>query len=180
MAPYARAVASLNLVLPMLGAAAITLATQLRIDLAFTPVPITAQTFAVILWGMLFGARHGALAAITYLSAGAVGAPVFAGFTSLTALWGPTSGYLLGFIPGAFLAGTLAQRSFAQTIHGSILTAFIAHIPILVIGAAVMSLFTGSAQSWALGIAPFLPGDIVKSIAASVIFLSLQRLKRGA
>ena len=91
----------LTYLLPVFGALAITLATQVRVDLPFTPVPITGQTFVVVLWGLIFGWRQGALAASTYLAAGALGAPVFAGFTSLTAFWGPTSGYLLGFVPAA-------------------------------------------------------------------------------
>jgi len=168
-----------TILMPLAGAVAITLASQVRIDLPGTPVPITGQTFAVLVWGLLFGGRQGFLAAATYLCAGAMGAPVFAGFTSLPALWGPTAGYLLGFLPGAWLAGTVAGSRSASFLR---LTAagLIGHIPILLIGALVMQTFTGWQFTLTMGVVPFLLGDILKSMAAAAVVVGVRKANRGA
>lgn len=166
--------------LPLVGIAFITLVSQLKIDLAFTPVPITGQTFAVILWGMLFGKRQGVLAATGYLTAGAAGLPVFAGFATLPALWGPTSGYLVGFIPGAWLAGWLAERTPSRHVVTGTLIGIVAHVPILLCGALVMSSFVGMSQILALAIAPFLIGDVIKSVVAGTIYATSARIRNGA
>lgn len=164
----------LTYLLPVFGALAITLATQVRVDLPFTPVPITGQTFAVILWGLLFGARQGALAAAAYLTAGALGAPVFAGFASLTAFWGPTSGYLLGFVPAAALAGWLREQGWTRSVVATTLAGLIASAPIFVLGTPVLAVFVGWENVMMMGVAPFLIGDVVKSVFAAVIVRSLE------
>lgn len=155
--------------LPLVGALAIALASQVKFDLGFTPVPITGQTFAVLLWGMVFGSRQGASAAITYLVAGALGMPVFAGFSSLPALWGPTSGYLLGFVPGAWLAGYLTERVRKPNPLLGAAIAFIAHIPILLVGSLGMLAFVGWSNLLSLAVLPFVVGDVIKSIAAGIV-----------
>jgi biotin transport system substrate-specific component len=161
---------ALRIALPLIGGIAITLASQLRVDLAFTPVPITGQTFAVILWGMLFGARQGAAAAATYLCAGALGLPVFAGFTSLTALWGPTAGYLVGFLPAAWIAGLFADRGLAKSFFGALVAAFTASLPIFILGTPVLALFVGWESVLMMGVVPFLVGNVIKSVlVASVV-----------
>lgn len=170
----------LSVLLPFIGACTIALCSQLRIDLGFTPVPITGQTFAVVLWGMMFGRVQGALAACTYLLAGVAGLPVFAGFTSITALWGPTSGYLLGFIPGAWLAGLLSERVGTSNVVANILVSLAAHTPILLVGALVMWSFVGISQLFALAIAPFLLGDVIKSVAAAIVTSGVRKVRHGA
>lgn len=165
----------LSMVMPFIGAAAITLATQVRVDLPFTPVPITGQTFVVVLWGLLFGMRQGALAAAAYLGAGALGAPVFAGFTSLTALWGPTSGYLLGFVPAAALAGWLRDRGWTRTVYTAFAAAVVASAPIFLLGTPVLAAFVGWNNVVMMGIVPFLVGDVVKSALAAIVVRSVER-----
>lgn len=157
------------------GALAIMAASQIAIPLPFTPVPITLQTFAVVTFAMLAGRRHGVNAVIAYLLAGALGAPVFSGFSSLTALWGPTSGYLLGFIPAAFVAGSLADRGMTRSYPGAVMSALAANTLIVLCGALVLSAFVGFSNIWALGVVPFLAGDVIKSIAAGSIARAAHR-----
>lgn len=162
-----------------LGAVLIAAMTQVRIPLPFTPVPITGQTFAVILWALVAGRTIGAASVGTYLMAGALGAPVFSGFASITALWGPTSGYLLGFLPAAFVAGMIAETitSPSTILRASqyALTTCLAIVIIHVCGATVLATFVGSGNVWSMGIAPFLVADVVKTVAITSILMSVRR-----
>lgn len=162
-----------HLALVVGGAIAIALTAQISVHLPFTPVPITGQTFGVAVVALLLGRVRGLLAVLTYLSAGALGAPVFADFSSITALWGPTSGYLLGFIPAAFVAGTMADKALTTSWSGALLASFAAQTLILLVGAAVLISFVGINNVWAMGVAPFLLGDVVKSVAATLVVKSL-------
>ncbi len=146
------------------GALVIALLTQVRIPLPFTPVPITGQTFAVILWPLLFGRTIGLSSIGIYLAAGALGLPVFAGLESLTALWGPTSGYLMGFVAAGFLVGGLRDRGITATISGTLLAIVSAVTIILACGALVLGIFVGYENVWVMGIAPFLLGDVIKTV----------------
>ena len=165
----------LSYLLPVVGVLAITLATQVHFELPFTPVPITGQTFVIVLWGLLFGMRQGALAASAYLVAGALGAPVFAGFTSLTDLWIPTSGYLLGFVPAAALAGWLKDRGWTHSLVPTIMAALIASIPIFLLGTPILAVFVGWENVIMLGVVPFLIGDIVKSVFAAIVVRLMEK-----
>ncbi len=89
---------------------------QLEVRFPFTPVPLTGQTFGVLLAGLLLGSRAGAAAVALYLLEGTLGLPFFAGGAGGAAmLAGPTGGYLLGFLPAAWLAGRLAERGWDRT-----------------------------------------------------------------
>ncbi|MBI2793432.1 MAG: biotin transporter BioY [Ignavibacteria bacterium] len=166
---------SATLILSMSGTLAIVLCSQIRVDLPFTPVPITGQTFAVVLWGLLFGPRAGVGAVLMYLSAGALGMPVFAGFASLPALWGPTAGYLIGFIPAAWLAGVLRDSGWTQTFIWSTVSAFAASVPILILGTVVLSVFVGIENALMMGVIPFVVGDLVKSVIAAGIATAVKK-----
>jgi len=169
-------VTPLQFVMPLIGATVITLAAQVRIDLPFTPVPITGQTFAVVVWGLLFGSRQGALASAAYLMAGALGAPVFAGFTSLTALWGPTAGFLLGFVPAAWVAGGLRERGWTHHPIATFGAAMIASLPIFLLGVPVLASFVGWDNIMVMGVYPFVAGDVIKSgLAALTVYLFNKR-----
>jgi biotin transport system substrate-specific component len=159
----------MNVLLTLTGAVTITAASQLSFHLPFTPVPITGQTFAVILWGMLFGARQGASAAATYLAAGLFGLPVFADFTAMTAFAGPTSGYLLGFVPAAWLAGFLRDAGWTRSYVSAFIASLLASLPIFILGTAVLTAFVGIEQIWMMGVVPFLIGDVIKSALAALI-----------
>ncbi len=89
----------------------------MAIQLPFSPVPITGQTMAVLLVGALLGSRRGALAVLAYIAEGLAGLPVFAGGAAgLARLFGPTGGYLVGFVAAAFLVGWLAERGWIDAL----------------------------------------------------------------
>src|SRR3954449_8025585 len=93
------------------GTALVSVAAQVSIELPFTPVPLTGQTFAVVLVGASLGAARGVGSMLLYLAAGLVGLPVFQdGSHGWNVLDGPTGGYLFGFVLAAALTGLLAER----------------------------------------------------------------------
>ncbi|MDX1449271.1 MAG: biotin transporter BioY [Acidimicrobiia bacterium] len=158
------------------------LAAQIRIPLGFTPVPITGQTFAVLLAGAALGARLGAGSQLIYLAAGAVGLPVFTGGGSgVEYFTGATAGYLVGFVLAAALVGRLAERGQDRKVNTAI-TAFLAGSAIIYACGAVglmitadMDLTTAIAQ----GVTPFVFGDVLKATAAGML-LPLAWKLRGA
>jgi biotin transport system substrate-specific component len=113
----------MKLVMALVGAALIGLAAQIKIPLPWTPVPITGQTFAVLLAGVLWGAQGGALTTTVYLLLGGIGIPWFAGAAGGAAYFaGPTAGYLIGFIPAAYCTGLLYNRfAWARQLPGLVL-----------------------------------------------------------
>ena len=117
--------------------AAITaLTARVTIHLPFTPVPITLQTLAVLLSGLVLGSRGGALAQLTYLGLIATGLPLDANALGAAAFFGPTAGYLLGFVPAAFVAGWLAERFATRNWWGNF-SAAVAGVLVLVAVARV-------------------------------------------
>src|SRR5687768_13758188 len=94
------------------------LALSAQIVVQKVPVPITGQTFAVLLVGALLGSRRGGLSLLTYLLEGAAGLPFFAGGTGgIAKLTGPTGGYLIGFMVAAFAVGLLAERGWDRRVE---------------------------------------------------------------
>jgi len=114
MRPESRALARLyDLGLVLSASAFIAVSAHLTVRLPFSPVPVTGQTFAVLLTGALLGRQRGAAAVLAYLAEGLAGLPVFAGgMSGLAYLLGPTGGYLLGFVAAAYLTGALAERGW--------------------------------------------------------------------
>jgi len=147
------------------------IAAQIRIPLPFTPVPITMQTLVVTLAGALIGWKKGALSQLLYVVWGAFGAPLFAGGAfGLAVLAGPTGGYLYGFIAGAMLSGLLTPTKPSYLMAWG--TQFIASLPILFFGWLHLTLFVGNdpANAFALGVAPFILGDLMKvTISAGLV-----------
>jgi biotin transport system substrate-specific component len=149
-------------------AVATAVGAQVRIPLPFTPVPITLQTFVVMLGGAVLGPGWGAFSIGLYIAAGAFGAPVFSGGgAGLTHLTGATAGYLYALPLAAYLAGWLTSGSPGRLrLYGALL---LAGFLILGLGTLWLGLLferdLGTAA--ALGFWPFLPGDIVKTVAAA-------------
>jgi biotin transport system substrate-specific component len=140
---------------------------QIRFRFPFTTVPLTGQTFAVLLSGAVLGSRRGFASQILYLSAGASGLPVFAGDTySAGYLLGPTGGYLLSFPLAAFLIGTLVELGASRRVWRLALSLILCDALILVSGAYWLSHFFGYSfqQTVLLGFYPFLIGDILKIV----------------
>lgn len=148
-----------------------------RIPLPFTPVPITLQTFFVLLSGAVLGARTGALTQVLYLALGAAGAPIFAGAAGgLGALFGPTGGYLLGFGAAAVVTGAAARHA-GDSPAKMLLLFCVAAMLILACGTfwlkSVLGLTAG--EAFRLGAAPFIAGDLFKAALASAVYMRLAR-----
>jgi biotin transport system substrate-specific component len=171
-APQAVRTAVLCYDLPLvLGASCmIALAAQVAIRLPFTPVPITGQTLALVLLAAALGRVRAAAAALCYLAEGAAGLPVFAGGAAgAHALAGPTGGYLVGFVPAAWLVGALAERGFDRHPATTAIAMLIGNAVVLVCGAAWLAVFVGPERALALGVVPFLIGDVVKAAFAAAL-----------
>jgi biotin transport system substrate-specific component len=146
------------------------------IPLPFSPVPVTAQTFFVLLAGLLLGARWGATAMVTYLIIGAAGFPVFSGGTGgIGILFGPTGGYLIGFVFSALVAGYIAQRAVGRAPKYRrglfILAAIVGSAVIYVAGVSWLALaadFTLT-EAVVVGLLPFVLGDVVKAAVAVLV-----------
>jgi biotin transport system substrate-specific component len=178
----AEASLSYDLVLVLWGSALIALSAWIAVPLPFSPVPVTGQTFAVLLVGSALGARRGAAAAVAYLAEGVSGLPVFAGGAAGPHVFlGPTGGYLVGFVLGAWLAGVLAERGFDRRPITTVLSMALGNIAILVPGLLWLARFVGGSRVLELGLYPFLPGDVVKiALAAAVLPLGWKFLARGS
>jgi biotin transport system substrate-specific component len=161
--------------------AAIAAAARLAVPVPGSGVPQSAQTLAVVLAGAWLGARDGGLALITYLAAGAAGLPVFAdGADGPSHLYGPTAGYLFGFVIGAWAIGRAADRgALARPLVG--FAVFLAaHTLILILGGAWLSRSIGLAAAVREGVAPFLIGAVTKSaLAAGIVALIGARRRTG-
>lgn len=160
-------------ILLVVAAAALTaLAAQWRIYLPFTPVPITGQTFAVLLTGAALGWKLGAAGQLLYLAVGALGAPVFTdGSGGIEVLTGATGGYLIGFVFAAGLVGWMAEHRQDRTFS-TMFTAFILGSAVIyafgVVGLMVSADMTLAAAVEA-GVVPFLLGDLIKAAAAGIL-----------
>ncbi len=159
-----------------LMAAVTAVAAQITIPLPFSPVPFTMQVLAVLLSGMLLGARNGALSQIVYVLVGAVGAPVFAGFSGgLGVILGPTGGYLLSYPLAAALAGLAAGAAVRASRRRALVACFMwgcAGLAVIyAVGAAWLSAVAGLPPLAALaqGVLPFVPLDLVKTALSAAV-----------
>lgn len=143
-----------------------------QVVVPFYPVPVTAQTFAVLLTGALLGSRLGALAMILYLAEGAAGLPFFqAGHGGLVYLiTSPTAGYLFSYPAAAFVVGALAERGWDRRYVSAVAAMTLGSILILACGWAWLARIGGPAWAFGYGVAPFLIGDAIKiALAAGVL-----------
>jgi len=148
--------------------ASAALAVSARIKFPLLPVPVTAQTLAVLLAGALLGPRRGTLSVLNYLAIGAMGAPVFAMGAGLPYMMGPTGGYLVGFIPAAWLAGVLVPR-WANRPGGLLAALAIPTAVIFAFGLAWLSVFVPTSRLLMAGLIPFLPGAVLKIAVAALV-----------
>lgn len=146
------------------------------IEVPLWPVPMTMQTWAVLMVGALCGWRLGVAALLLYLVQGALGLPVFAGGRAgLAVLTGPTGGYLAAFPLAAGLAGVLADRG--RAVGAATLTAgfLLGHGLILAAGALWLATIVGPERAVTGGVMPFLTGAAVKSVLATATVLAVRR-----
>lgn len=152
------------------GSLFIALSARVALHLPFSPVPITGQTFAVLLTGALLGSRRGALSLLAYLAEGLAGLPVFsAGRAGLAHLLGPTGGYLLGFVAAAWLTGRLAERGWDRRPLTAALAMLAGNVALYLPGLAWLAAFVGPAKAPALGLYPFIVGDLLKIALATAL-----------
>ncbi len=159
-----------DLILIMFGALFIAALAQVKIHLPFTPVPLTGQTFAVLLIAAVLGSKRGAGAMFFYIALGAFGLPIFAGGASGVAyLSGATLGYLIGFVIAAYVVGLLAERGLERSVRTSVIPFLAGTIIIYICGVSWLTIVLGSfSQALAAGFIPFVVGDVVKLVAAAL------------
>lgn len=180
---YSRRIAAgtVQKLLLALGMAVITgLAAQLRVQLPWSPVPITAQTFAVLLAGILLGGTWGGVSMAIYIVLGVIGVPWFTGWgAGFMHLAGPTGGYIWGFILAALFIGYVTDHS---TKTRRLLPLFILMLVanfVLIYGAGLTQLYvwlnfvkgsaTGLTDVLYMGLLPFIAGDVTKAVMAATL-----------
>lgn len=161
-----------DLALILSGAVLTAYAAQMVIPM--WPVPITAQTLAVLLVGSVLGATRGAVSLIAYFSMGALGLPVFSAATSLS--FGPTFGYLIGFVAAASVVGWLSERGWHKSVSGVLGSFAIANAIIYLFGLPWLAFILGNlgvandiAAVATAGLLPFIVGDVLKMMLAAAL-----------
>jgi biotin transport system substrate-specific component len=155
-----------DLTLVLLASFVICLSGHICIPLWFTPVPIATQNATVFLVAALLGSRRGAAAIFAFLAQGALGLPVFSnanGAAGLGYLMGSTGGYLIGYLIAGFVVGYIAEKR--RTIASAVGALAAGNAIVYFCGASYLAAFVGLNKAFALGIAPFIIGDLVKSLA---------------
>ncbi len=146
------------------------------------PVPITGQTFAVLLTGALLGSRLGAAAVIAYLIEGAVGLPFFAGGgAGIVRFLGPTGGYLVAFPAAAFITGAFAEHGWDKRYLTAVAAMAIGSLVIFLGGWAWYAVLTNTppVAAFKLAVLPFLLGDVIKiALGAAVLPTGWALLKK--
>jgi biotin transport system substrate-specific component len=146
------------------------------------PIPITGQTFAVLLTGMLLGSRLGAAAVIAYLIEGAIGLPFFAGGgAGLVRFLGPTAGYLVAFPAAAFIVGAFAEHGWDKRYETAVAAMAIGSAIIFLGGWAWFAILTNTSPvaAFKLAVMPFLLGDVIKiALGAAVLPTGWALLKK--
>lgn len=172
-----------TIVLVTTGALITALASQIRIPLGFTPVPISLATFAAALVGGALGARRGAASMGLFLVGGLVGLPFFAGASGgWTHISGATGGYLICYPLMAAIVGYSAQRGRDRNVGTFIAAVLVANLVLYTVGALWLArvvgvpVFGSEGSAFSMGIRPFLVGDLVKMAAAGVLFPVTWRL----
>ena len=152
------------------GAAFVGLTAQVVVPLPFSPVPLSLQTFSVLLVGAVLGSRRGVASMALYLLAGTAGVPWFAQQHSGWAF--ASFGYVVGFVIAAYLVGRLAERGADRTVLRTVGLMVLGNLAIYAVGVPGLMLFTGMGLGRALllGVVPFLIGDALKiALAAGLL-----------
>lgn len=166
-----------EIVLSALFTALIIISGYISIQVPFSPVPITGQTLAIMIIGMLLSVRMVSFSVGTYILLGAIGLPVFSGFRGgLSVLVGPTGGYIIGFLVGAIVISLL--KGDGKSLPRMVLAGFVGGILVIhLMGASWLGFqlqrsFTEAAM---LGSIPYLIGDALKLALASILAVELNK-----
>lgn len=164
-----------EMVLASLFTALITIAGFIAIPLPFSPVPLTGQTFAIMLVGMLFSTKLVLMSTGTYVLLGAIGLPVFSGFRGgLSVLLGPSGGYIVGFIIGAVVISLL--KGNGENLYRLLFAGFVGGIIVIhTLGVPwlAMQLSMGIKEAALIGSIPYLIGDGIKLVLAAILAVQL-------
>ena len=145
------------------------LSAQIRIVIPISPVPITGQTFVVLLAGLVLGSTFGAVSMLMYLFIGMSGLPFFsAGVAGLAILKSPTIGYIIGFFLAAYAIGQFANRPIIGILFGSLI------IYSCGVAGLILILNTSLQNAITIGVVPFLIGDFIKSFMAIALAYKLK------
>lgn len=159
-------------ILVLAGTGLVAAAAQVSIPLPFTPVPITGQTFAVVLVGASLGATRGTSSLLLYLLLGMAGAPIYADQQSgWDVVSGPTGGYIVGFVLAAALTGYLAERRWDRKLSSAIAAMLTGNVLIYLVGLPwlAVDLGTNLDKTLEFGLYPFVPGDVFKLYLAAAL-----------
>ncbi|MCC7429125.1 MAG: biotin transporter BioY [Alphaproteobacteria bacterium] len=160
------------------------LAASARVQVPFWPVPMTMQSFVVVLIGAACGLRLGVATVLLYLAEGAVGLPVFAGTPErgigLAYMAGPTGGFLAGFVAAAAVAGFLAERGWGRSVAGALSLAFLANAALFACGLAWLATMIGPERAFAAGFLPFALATAVKIGLNAAAMLAMQPIAERA
>ena len=164
-----------SIFLVLSGVIFLSIMSQLIIPLYFTPVPISLGSFGVMLIALLYGRKLGTATVLSYVVAGSLGAPIFAGFKA-GSLFSPTGGYILGYIAAALILGFLFDKGIAKSYMKTFLSLLLVSVIIFILGALVLMLFVPIKNVFMAGVLPFIPGDMLKVVAATLLFPRLWKL----
>src|SRR5262245_63247199 len=176
---FPRASLLTNVLLVLAGTGLIAAAAQISVKLPFTPVPITGQTFAVILVGASLGPLFGTASAMLYLWLGVAGAPIYAhhdsGWNVITSASG---GYIVGFVLAAAASGFTAERGWPRRFSSSIGAMLTGNVIIYLVGLPWLAVVLGTnlEKTLELGLYPFVPGDMFKLYLAAAVLPAAWRL----
>ncbi len=159
-----------DVLLVVAGSLLIALSAQLSVHIPFSPVPITGQTFAILMLALLFGRKRAVATVLAYLGEGFAGFPVFAGgMGGMQVLFGPTGGYLVGFVAAAFVVGSLAEQGWDRRMMTTVFGMALGNAVIYTLGVAWLAVMVGGKQALMVGVAPFLVGDALKIMLAAML-----------
>ncbi|HPS55640.1 MAG TPA: biotin transporter BioY [Sedimentisphaerales bacterium] len=149
----------------------LALSAQVSFYVPFSVVPVTAQTFAVLMIAAMLGSGRGSFAVLTYIAQGAMGLPVFAmGKAGAWVLFGPTGGYLVGFAAAAMIVGRLAEMGWDRSVLKTAAAMTLGTLAIYTFGVFWLTVLTGSLQSALVaGLYPFIAACVFEVIAAVAV-----------
>ncbi|MGD8744321.1 MAG: biotin transporter BioY [Candidatus Woesebacteria bacterium] len=151
----------------------IGLCAKIKFLLPFSPIPITGQTFAVLMIGALLGAKRGSLAVLAYIIEGVSGLPIFAFGGGPGILFGPTGGYLVGFIAAAYITGTLAEHGWDRRFGTTILAMVLGSMAMYIFALSWLCCLIGINRTVLItGLYPFIVGDLLKIALATAVLPS--------
>lgn len=152
---------------------------QIAIPLPFNPVPVSMQTFGVMLLALALGKKEALCAVLAYLMQASVGLPVLAG-GAVHPLWilSPTAGYLIGFAAAVFVSSSLLELKQNRTFVWTITALFAGEVVMYIFGATVLSFFVGLENAILLGVVPFAVGSVLKLVAAASLDKPIHFVKR--